>query len=166
MGCRGRLLLRVQALYWLYRRGRVKVTGFSVGSMAKKQPSSWRAASLRASHPELKTLMKGGLSKRILPKAAILLLLAVALVGLSALARHCDYLPQSNPIHRTSHVIKMNVVHLSIDFVTAQPHRVDSLIPPKPERARLRVVSPERLELPQIGLTVSLQHRSPPCPLA
>ena len=136
-----------------------------MGSTAKK-PSQWLAVSLRASHPKLSALMKGGLTKRILPKAAILLLLAIALVGLSALAKHCDYLPQSNPIHRTSHVVKMNVVHLSIDFVIAQPHRVDGLIPPKPERPRLPVASPERLELPQIGLTVSLQHRSPPCPLA
>jgi hypothetical protein len=110
-------------------------------------------------------VMKNCASKSVLERAAILLLL-VALAGLSALAKHSDYLPKSNPTHYTSQAAKMDVVHLSADFVPARVHRVDGLVPPKPERPGLPLTSSERPELPQIGLSVSLQHRSPPCPLA
>lgn len=109
--------------------------------------------------------MKPSAAKRVLSKASILLLL-VALAGLSVLAKHSDYLPKSNPTHYTSQAAKMNLAHLPADFAPAPVHRVDGLMPPKPERPGLPLIASEKLELPQIGLTVSLQHRSPPCPLA
>lgn len=105
--------------------------------------------------------MKPSAAKRVLSKTSILLLL-VGLAGLSALAKHSDYLPKSNPAHYISHAAKMNLEHLSADFAPARVHRVDGLVPPKPERPSVPLVASQKLELPQIGLTVSLQHRSPP----
>lgn len=104
-------------------------------------------------------------SKHILARAAILLLL-IAVAALATLARHSEYLPKSNPTHFFSNTAKMNVAHLPTLFLQAPTYPVAKVAPPEPAFSILRSISSEEIDLPQIGLTVSLQHRSPPSPLA
>lgn len=104
-------------------------------------------------------------SKRILAKAAIVLLL-VAVPGLSTLAKHSEYLPKSNPTHFFSNTTKMNVAHLPVLFFPAPMYPVAKVLPAEPAYRTSPPVSSEKIDLPQIGLTVSLQHRSPPSSLA
>jgi hypothetical protein len=105
--------------------------------------------------------MRRNNSKGILAKAAILLLL-VAVAGLSTLAKHSQYLPKSNPTHFFSNAAKMDVAHLPVIFLPAPAYPVAKIAPPEPAFRMLLQIFPEKIELPQIGLTVSLQHRSPP----
>jgi hypothetical protein len=100
-------------------------------------------------------------SKEFLAKAAILLLL-IAVAGLSTLAKHSQYLPKSNPTHFFSNAAKMNVTHLSVLFLPAPICPVVKITPDEKAFRVLQQIFPEKIELPQIGLTVSLQHRSPP----
>ena len=103
--------------------------------------------------------------RRMLARTPVLLLL-VALAGLAALAKHSEYLPKSNPTHYFSNAAKMRVAHLPVIFVSIPKFPVARVIPPQPEPYFLPLVEPQKLDLPQIGLTVSLQHRSPPFSIA
>jgi hypothetical protein len=104
--------------------------------------------------------MRRNHSQRIAARTAILLLL-VALVGLSALARHSQYLPKSDPTHYFSNSTKMEIVHLPVLFFPSAifPARV---VPDEPAFQRSPREASQRIGIPQIGLVVSLQHRSPP----
>jgi len=103
-------------------------------------------------------------SERVLAKTAILLLL-VAVAGLSALARHSQYLPKSNPTHYFSSITKMEVDQLPLVFFPAPMFAVAMVVPDEPAFQRSPRAASQRIDIPQIGLVVSLQHRSPPFPL-
>ena len=99
--------------------------------------------------------------KQMLAKAAVLLLL-FAVTGLSILSMHTRYLPKSNPIRFISKAAKMNVAHHSAVPAAGPLYRAAELAPPQPEFRTVLAVQPERFHLRQIGLILSLQHRSPP----
>jgi hypothetical protein len=103
--------------------------------------------------------------KRILARATVLLLL-FAIAGLSTLAIHSRYLPKSNPIHFISKATKMDVTHHPVVFAAGPLYPVVQLAPPQPAVRTVRVLQPEKFHLQQIGLFLSLQHRSPPSLLA
>jgi hypothetical protein len=104
-------------------------------------------------------------STSILARTAVLLLI-FAIAGLSTLAKHSQYLPKSNPTHFFSNATKMNVAHLPALFFAAPNAPIAKVIVHRPAFRRLSPVSSESIDLPQIALTISLQHRSPPSLLA
>ena len=104
-------------------------------------------------------------SKGVLAKIAILLLL-FAVAGLSTLAKNSKYLPKSDPTHFLSNATKMNVGHLPVLFFAIQYAPRAKVVPVERRFRMLQPVSSEKIDLPQIGLIISLQHRSPPSLLA
>jgi hypothetical protein len=139
-----------------------------VGSASKGLPyqrAPRLADPLRHFNQEEGQPMRQNRSKRIVVKAAILLLL-VAVVGLSVAAKHGQFLPQSHPLHRLSKAVKMELLHHPVDFVPAPAHPVSRIVPPQPEFSPAPLVQSEPLTFRQIGLTVSFQHRAPPSWLA
>lgn len=101
-------------------------------------------------------------NSRIVLIKSMTLMLLFAVVGLSAVARHGQYLPESDPIHHISSATKMNVCDAPVLPIPAQAHRAITLVPPSPEFNPVQSTHTETVYLPQIGLIVSLQHRSPP----
>lgn len=98
--------------------------------------------------------------KRILTaSAAVLLILAV--VGCSVTATHGRYQPKSDPAHFLYISIKMNVTP-PVVFAAPPTLTFPDVLPAPTNFWMLGADESERLELRQIGLTVSLQHRSPP----
>ena len=101
----------------------------------------------------------------IWPRLAVLFLL-VALAGLSTFAKYTPYLPKTDPSHFVNHATKMKVAQSPVVLDRAPLYPVATVIPPRPayhRRCTDKTVAP-RIQL--IGLTVSLQHRSPPTSLA
>src|SRR5579864_7595747 len=103
-------------------------------------------------------------SRHLLTKAAIFLLL-VSVAGLSILARHSQYLPESSPIHFFSSSTKVDVDHLPVLFFPAT-YLVATLVPDEASGQEPPRTAFQNIGLPQIGVTLSLQHRSPPPSLA
>jgi hypothetical protein len=98
--------------------------------------------------------------RRILTLAAIALLI-LAVAGLSVTASHARYLSKSDPAHIITSIAKMNVA----PPVTFAPPPAYTLVKIPPVQTHFWTVPLDEcdgLELRQIGLTVSLQHRSPP----
>jgi hypothetical protein len=92
----------------------------------------------------------------------VMLLLAIA--GFSTLAKNSQYLSRSNPAHYINSCSKMKVSCLPVVIDRAPLQPVARFIPPQPEMRIARVVEEEIPALPSIGVTISLQHRSPPDP--
>jgi hypothetical protein len=98
--------------------------------------------------------------KRILTaSAAVLLILAV--VGCSVTATHGRYQPESDPAYFLYTSIKMNVTP-PVVFAAPPTYASPEVLPAPSNFWMLGADESERLEIRQIGLTVSLQHRSPP----
>jgi hypothetical protein len=94
-------------------------------------------------------------------KRALLTLLFFAVPALSTLAKNSWYLPQSNPGHYLNIASKMRVPHCPGVFVKAPLQAIARFVPVQPLTRRTRepeLVPPK----PSIGVTISLQHRSPP----
>lgn len=109
--------------------------------------------------------MRRNNSKRVLIKTTALLLI-FAIAGLSTLAKQSRYLPESNPTHFLSNAAKMDEPHQPIHFAPAVLRPVAKIAPPQSEFRTRFVLDSEKPDLPEIGLVVSLQHRSPPSFLA
>lgn len=90
----------------------------------------------------------------------VLLLLAIA--GFSTLAKNSQYFSRSNPAHYINISSKMTVSHSPSVLHRAPLHPVARFVPPQPATRTAQVVRDEIPALPSIGVTVSLQHRSPP----
>ena len=102
--------------------------------------------------------------KRLLVRAAVLLLL-FAVAGLSTVAKNSRFLPKSYHARYLSKASKMDVVSpITCDRPSLKP--AAEFVPPKPTFHVTQWIQPETTPLRQIGLTVSLQHRSPPPSLA
>jgi hypothetical protein len=99
--------------------------------------------------------------KRVLLGTA-LVLLVIQMVGLSVLAKENQALPNSNPEHFLSNATKMIVRHLPALLLPALLEVVVQAVPLQPGFRVIYAIWPERVEVPQIGLTILLQHRSPP----
>ncbi|MGD0429248.1 MAG: hypothetical protein ABSC10_21290 [Candidatus Acidiferrales bacterium] len=94
----------------------------------------------------------------------VMLLLAIA--GFSTLAKNSQYFSRSNPAHYINISSKMKVSHLPVVIDRTPLRPVARFIPPQPEMRIARMVEDEIPALPSMGVTVSLQHRSPPVPLS
>jgi hypothetical protein len=90
----------------------------------------------------------------------VMLLFAIA--GFSTLAKNSQYLSKSNPAHYINISSKTKVSHLPVVIDRTPLRPIARFIPPQPEMRIARVVEEEILPLPSMGVTVSLQHRSPP----
>jgi hypothetical protein len=94
----------------------------------------------------------------------VMLLLAIA--GFSILAKNSQYLSRSNPAHYINISSKMKLSHLPVVIDRTPLRPIARFIPPQPEMRIARVVEKEIPALPSIGVTISLQHRSPPLSLS
>jgi hypothetical protein len=91
----------------------------------------------------------------------LLALLFVAVPALSTLAKNSWYLPQSNPGHYLNIASKMQVPHCPFVFDRAPLQATAKFVPWQP-LTRSRREPDLKPPIPSIGVTVSLQHRSPP----
>jgi hypothetical protein len=105
--------------------------------------------------------MPRGTSCRLGTRIGVCLLILV-FTGLSVQARQNEYLPKSNPAHYLSIATKVKVNHALAYRVPAQLDAVALVLPPEPQFHSFLPVVFVKPHLRQIGLTVSLQHRSPP----
>jgi hypothetical protein len=99
--------------------------------------------------------------KPLFLKSAILFLL-LGVAGLSTFAKVSQYYPRSNSAHYVSIANKMNVGHPPAVLMQKPLHPVARIAPPQPAFRTILRVEPEIPTAQQIGLVVSLQHRSPP----
>ena len=96
-----------------------------------------------------------------LVKGALLALLLCAVPALATLAKNSWYLPQSNPGHYLNIASKMQVRHCPV-ILEKTPLQATAKLPmPQPIAPSTREADSEPPK-PSIGVTVSLQHRSPP----
>ena len=109
--------------------------------------------------------MKRRLLESSLQIAAVVLLL-FAVTALSTLAKNSQYFSRSNPAHYLNISSKMKVSHLPVVIDRTPLRPVARFIPPQPDMRIARVAEEEIPALPSIGVTVSLQHRSPPISLS
>jgi hypothetical protein len=109
--------------------------------------------------------MRRNLFNRILVSTAILLLI-FAIAGLTTLAKQSRYLSESNPSHYLSSATKLCMADHPVAFLVAEVRPVAKVIPLQPEFRAVPRATSKKLELLQIGLVVSLQHRAPPSLLA
>ena len=104
-------------------------------------------------------------SRRICLKVGVVMLL-LAIAGFSTLAKNSQYLSRSNPAHYINISSKMKVSHSPVVIDRTPLRPIARFIPPQPEMRIARVVEEEIPALPSIGVTISLQHRSPPLSLS
>jgi hypothetical protein len=94
-------------------------------------------------------------------KGALLALLLFAVPTLATLAKNSWYLPQSNPGHYLNTASKMQVRHCPVILEKTPLQATTKLPMPQPIARSTREADSEPPK-PSIGVTVSLQHRSPP----
>jgi hypothetical protein len=104
--------------------------------------------------------------RRFCLKVGILLLL-FAIAGFSTLAKNSQYFSKSNPEHYINISSKMKVAAApaAVDRTPLLRH-LENFILPLPQLHVAKVVRAETPPIPSIGVTVSLQHRSPPISLS
>jgi hypothetical protein len=106
-------------------------------------------------------LIKSRLLKTSFQIAAVVsLLFAVAIF--STLAKNSQYFPKSNPAHFINIASKMKVAPSPAVLERAPLHPIAKVVLPQPCAPRNHGVEEISLPSPSIGVTVSIQHRSPP----
>jgi hypothetical protein len=100
-------------------------------------------------------------SVRAVRKIAVLLLL-VFLAGFSTTLKYGQYFPQGDPIGHAAMSNKMDVAHAPATCDSAPVETATELVPPEPRCETFRREPPPPLVIQLLGLTLSLQHRSPP----
>ena len=100
----------------------------------------------------------------IWPSAAVIFLL-VALAGLSTYAKYTPYLPKTDPSHFVNNATKLKVAQAPLVLDRAPLHPVTTVVPSRPAYRPRRTDEPVASPIQVIGLTVSIQHRSPPTSL-
>lgn len=103
-------------------------------------------------------------SRRLLIKCAILVLL-VAVAGLSTLAKNSLYYPKSHPTRYVSIASKARLAQAPAALERAPLIPVARMVPPQPV-AHTVLHEPETQPIPEIGVVVSRQYRSPPLSLS
>jgi hypothetical protein len=96
--------------------------------------------------------------------AVILLLIAVA--GLSTFAKNIQYFPDTNPTHYVSSSTKMKVIHAPVVLDGDRQLPVSKISVPSPTVWPIREDRLEAILIPAVGVTVSMQHRSPPASIS
>ena len=89
------------------------------------------------------------------------LLLVLAVPALSTVAKTSSYLPSSNLGRYMSAANKMEVNWPPVVYDRGLLEQIVTLIPPRPQVRTNRQAEPVP-EIRSIGVTISLQHRSPP----
>jgi len=92
--------------------------------------------------------------------AVVLLLFLVA--GLATLAKNVQYLPKADSAHYINCATKMKASQAAHEGDRKPLQPVARVIPAPPPYRPPHHDEPETLSIQLIGLTVSLQHRSPP----
>jgi hypothetical protein len=105
--------------------------------------------------------MDGRLFKAGLQFATVLLLL-FAVTGLSTLSKNSLYFPNSHPTHYVNISSKMKGAPAPVVLERAPLCAIAKVVPPQPFTPRNHGVEEISLPSPSIGVTVSIQHRSPP----
>lgn len=104
-------------------------------------------------------------SRRLMVRCAILALL-IAVAGLSTLAKNSLYYPKSHPTHYVSIASKARVAQAPAALDREPLIPVARVVPPQPVVQTAPHGQPETLPIPEIGVVVSRQHRSPPISLS
>jgi hypothetical protein len=105
--------------------------------------------------------MKSRSFKASLQIATVVLLL-FAVAGLSTLAKNSQYFPKSNPTHFVNIANKMKVAPTPVVIERVSLYPIAKVVPPQPCPLRNHRMEEISLPSPSIGVTVSIQHRSPP----
>jgi|ERR1700684_3769443 hypothetical protein len=105
--------------------------------------------------------MKRRLLQSSLQIAAVVLLL-FAVTALSTLAKNSQYFPGSSPAHYLNISNKMKSAPLPVILERAPLYPIAKVVPPQPYAPANHGVEEISLPSPSIGVTVSIQHRSPP----
>lgn len=90
------------------------------------------------------------------------LMLACSLVVLGIAAKQSRFLPKSNPAHFLSKAAKMDVGYSPVASIPLATRATPDFLPAPAETCATAITRPEGIVTPQIGLTLCLQHRSPP----
>jgi hypothetical protein len=110
-------------------------------------------------------LMKSKLSRAgLLIATVIVLLFAVAI--LSTLAKNSQYFPKSNPTHYVNIASKMKVAAPPVLLERAPRCPIAKVVMLQPRAPRKHEIDQVLPLPPSIGVTVSIQHRSPPSSLS
>jgi hypothetical protein len=105
--------------------------------------------------------MKSRLLKGSLQLATVVVLL-FAVAVLSTLAKNSPYFPKSNPAHYVNIASKMKASPSPVVLEREPLCPIAKVVPPQPPEPRNHGVEEISLPSPSIGVTVSIQHRSPP----
>ncbi len=105
--------------------------------------------------------MKRRLLQSSLQIAAVVLLL-FAVTALSTLAKNSQYFPSPSPTHYLNISNKMKGAPLPVLLERAPLYPIAKVVPPQPHTPANHGVEEISLPSPSIGVTVSIQHRSPP----
>src|ERR1700722_2409754 len=108
--------------------------------------------------------MRSRLVQRSLLNVSIVVLL-FAVAGLSTLAKNSQYFPKSNPTHYVNIATKMKAAPSRVVVQRERLSPIAKVPPPKSDVLNRYAVKEEAdLPFPSVGVTVSIQHRSPPSP--
>jgi hypothetical protein len=89
-------------------------------------------------------------------------LLACSLIVLSVAVKQSRFLPKSNPAHFLSKAAKMEVGNLPVSSIPLATGAIPDFLPAPAEVCAVAIPCPAGVVASQIGLTLCLQHRSPP----
>jgi hypothetical protein len=109
--------------------------------------------------------MSGLMNRRLFSaglQIATVVLLLFAVAGLSTLAKNSQYFPKSHPTHYVNIASKMNTAASPVLLEPGPLYPIAKVVPPQPRAFRNHGVDEISLPSPSIGVTVSIQHRSPP----
>jgi hypothetical protein len=90
------------------------------------------------------------------------LLLLILLAGFAATLKFGLYFPQGDPIAHAAMSNKMNVAHAPATCDSAPVEAATEIVPPEPRCETFRREPPPPPVIQLLGLTLNLQHRSPP----
>lgn len=105
-------------------------------------------------------------SRRQIWLAAAIVMLVVAVAGLSTLAKKAQYFSRTNPIRNISISTKMEVTRAAIVLAGEPLQPVAHIVQPQPPIQATGVEVVAIAPTPRIAVAVSMQHRSPPAPLS
>lgn len=106
---------------------------------------------------------RGSFSRHVCVRAGLVLLL-IAVAGLSTLAKDAQYFPKTNPVWNVSISTKMNLKHAPVVANPERPQMVAKTAPPRPSVRDRRIEQLSIAPIMQIAVAVSMQHRSPRLP--
>jgi hypothetical protein len=101
-------------------------------------------------------------SLRVFARTTLVLLLLVAVAGLSTLAKDGQYFPSTNPVCHASLSTKMKVAHAPVVISGDELQPIARVVPPLPADRVTRLEQFEVAPVQRISVAVSMQHRSPP----